>query len=392
MQMTSRVRGIEESATLSVANKARKLRAEGVNVIDLSVGEPDFDSPPETVTAAKAALDRGMTRYTANAGILELRQGLAAYYADRYGSPWTADLVQVTVGAKMALFELAMALFEAGDEVVLPSPYWVSLPEQIRFAGGRPVFVPSSPDDGFRIHPDALLAAVTERTRAVLINSPCNPTGGMIQGEDLHRLAHGCAERGIFLIADETYERFVFDGQEPVSAAAVAAELPETVILVGSFSKTFAMTGWRLGYCLAPSPVIRAIGNIQSHATSNPTSFAMAGAAEALRLPEAAVSERIAEFEARRDLLVPMLNEIPGVQCPEPAGAFYAFPHIAGCYREGCNNSVQLADKLIDEARVAVVPGVAFGREDHVRLSFACSQDELREAVARMHRVLGSTP
>lgn len=388
MRITKRVQGIAESATLSVARRARELRAAGVDIIDLSVGEPDFDSPVEAVSAAQQALGEGFTRYTANAGILELRRGLADSYRARYGSPWTPDHVMVTVGAKMALFELALALCEPGDEVVLPSPYWVSLPEQIAFAGGRPVFVETSPEDGFQIHAEALLAAVTERTRAILINSPCNPTGGMIGEEDLERLVAGCAERGVVLIADETYERFVFDGRSPVSAAVWAARFPETVVLVGSFSKTWAMTGWRVGYCLGPPVVIDAIGKIQSHATSNPTSFAMSGAVAALAGDPAAVDRRIAEYEARRDLLMPLLNAIPGVRCTAPAGAFYAFPDVSGCYREGCRDSVAVSELLIDEARVAVVPGIAFGREGHVRISFACSRDALREGVERIHRVL----
>ena len=391
MNIAARVRQIGESATLKVARKARELKAAGVDVVDLSVGEPDFPSPRVAVDAAVRALQEGQTRYTANGGILELRQALAQIYQERHGSPWSAAQVQVTVGAKMALYELAQALLEPGDEVILPSPYWVSLPEQIRLAGGEPVFVEASPKDGFRIHCDDLLAAVTPRTRAVLVNSPCNPSGGMISADDLRRLVEGCAERNLWLIADETYERFVYDDQPVVSAAALAAEYPGTVIVVGSLSKTFAMTGWRLGYAFGPPAIIDAIGKIQSHATSNPTSFAMPGAVAALQQGDEEWLQRLAEYGERRRLLLPLLNDLPGFQCQAPAGAFYAFPNVAGCYRDGRRDSVAIADWLLDAARVAVVPGLAFGCDDHVRISFACSREALREGAERIRGALAAS-
>jgi aspartate aminotransferase len=391
MKIAARVQQIGESATLKVARKARELKAAGVDVVDLSVGEPDFPSPRIAVEAATRALEAGVTRYTANGGIPALREALAVSYRQRHGSPWNGEQVQVTVGAKMALFELAQALFEAGDEVILPAPYWVSLPEQIRLAGAEPVFVETSPEDGFRIHCDALLEAVTPRTRAVLVNSPCNPSGGVISAGDLRRLVKGCEERGLLLIADETYERFVYDDQPAVSAAAFAAEHPETVIVVGSFSKTYAMTGWRLGYAFGPTAVIGAIGKIQSHATSNPTSFAMPGAVAALEQGEEEWLERLAEYNERRRLLLPMLNDLPGFRCQAPAGAFYAFPDVTGSYREGRRDSVTVAEWLLEAARVAVVPGLAFGREGHVRISFACSREALREGVDRIREALAAS-
>lgn len=388
MKISARARGIAESATLSVARTARELKAAGVDVIDLSVGEPDFPSPEVAVSAASKALADGFTRYTGNAGIPDLLEALASDYRRRHGSPWTAREAMVTVGAKMALFELAQALFEDGDEVILPAPYWVSLPEQIRLAGARPVIVETSAEDGFRIEAEALLRAVTERTRAVLLNSPCNPSGGMMDAAELELLVRGCAEKGLVLIADETYERFVYGGRRAVSAAALAAEFPQTVVVVGSFSKTYAMTGWRLGYALGPAPILQAIGKIQSHATSNPTSFAMVGAVAALEHGEAQWLERRAEFEARRDLLVPLLNRLPGISCAEPAGAFYVFPGVTGCYGEGREDSIAVAQWFLEEARVAVVPGIAFGCEGHVRMSFACSREDLQEAHSRLHALL----
>ncbi|MCH9650364.1 MAG: pyridoxal phosphate-dependent aminotransferase [Deltaproteobacteria bacterium] len=388
MRISSRVEGIGESQTLRVARLARELKERGVDVIDFSVGQPDFSSPAGAVQAASRALEEGFTRYTANTGILPLREALAESYHRRHGSPWTPGEVMVTVGAKMGLFELSLALFQSGDEVVLPSPYWVSLPEQIRFSGAQPVLVEASPADGFRLHAEALIAAMTKRTRAVLLNTPCNPTGGTIGEEDLRKLVEACASRDIVLIADETYERFVYGGRAPVSAAALAAEFPETVIVVGSFSKTYAMTGWRLGYVLANKAVITALSKIQSHATSNPTSFAMAGAVEALLGGEEEWLLRLQEFEARRALLMPLLEDLPGVRCQPPAGAFYAFPDITGCYRPGCDSSLTMSEWLLEEARVAVVPGQAFGREGHIRMSFACSREELRKGLERIGEAL----
>lgn len=390
MRISSRVEGIGESQTLRVARLARELKERGVDVIDLSVGEPDFSSPVGAVRAASQALENGFTRYTANTGILPLREALAESYHRRYGSSWTPGEVMVTVGAKMGLFELALALFQPGDEVVLPAPYWVSLPEQIRFSGAEPVLVDASPVDGFRLHGEALIAAMTERTRAVLLNTPCNPTGGTIGAEDLRLLVETCACRGIVLIADETYERFVYGDGVSLSAASLASEFPETVVVVGSFSKTYAMTGWRLGYVLAHKTLISALSKIQSHATSNPTSFAMAGAVEALLGGEEEWLLRLEEFEARRALLMPLLEALPGVRCQPPAGAFYAFPDITGCYRPGCDSSLAMSEWLLEEARVAVVPGQAFGRDGHIRMSFACSRQELRKGLERIGEALAS--
>jgi aspartate aminotransferase len=376
-----------ESATLRVARRALELKAQGVSLVDFGAGEPDFDSPQVAVAAACRALADGFTRYTAGSGTPELRQALAAWARTRFGAPWTPQQTVVTVGAKAALFQLALALFEPGHEVVMPAPSWVSFDEQIRFAGARPVPVPTAGRDGFRIHAGPLLAAVTERTRAFLINSPCNPTGGMISASDLREIVGFAAARGLLVLSDETYERFVYD-QPHASAATLAAEFPETVVLVGSFSKTYAMTGWRIGYLMGPPGVVRAVENIQSHATSNPTSFAMVGAQAALAGAEPAVEEMIAEYRARRELLIPRLNQLPGVCCRPPDGAFYAFPDVSAAYRPGRQGSVEFAEFLLEQARVAVVPGAAFGADDHIRISFACSRAELLAGLERLAAVL----
>jgi len=387
VQLSHRASSIGESATLRVTRRAAELRACGVSVVDLGAGEPDFSSPAVAVEAARAALANGFTRYTPGSGLPELRAALAESHRRRHGSPWRAADSIITVGGKAALFQLALALFEDGQEVVLPAPCWVSFPEQIRFAGARPVTVPTSGQDGFRIHAGPLLAAVTDRTRAILLNSPCNPTGGTVSAEDLREIVGFAARRGVLVIADETYERFVYEGAH-ASAASLAAEFPETVVLVGSFSKTYAMTGWRIGYLMGPAPIVGAVEAIQSHATSNPTSFAMKGALEALLHAEPEVEEMVAEYRARREMLVPLLNGIPGFCCRPPLGAFYAFPEVSACFRPGREDSVALAEYLLEKAGVAVVPGAAFGAEKHLRLSFACSRATLAEGLERIAAAL----
>lgn len=380
---------IGESATLRVSRKAKELRAQGIEVADFSAGEPDFDTPKVAVEAAVGALRDGFTRYTAAPGIPELREALAARYAAQ-GAPWDGASVVVTVGAKAALLEMSLALFEPGQEVILPTPYWVTFPEQVRFVGAEPVEVRTSVEDGFQIHAEPILEALTPRTSAVILNSPCNPTGGILEAQDLERIVEGCAERGVVVVCDETYERFIYDGREHASCAALAARFPETVVLVGSFSKTYAMTGWRLGYLLGPAPLIKAVSRLQSHATSNATSFAMPGALAALEGAEDQVREMLAEYALRRDLVAERLDAMPGVSCPPPSGAFYAFPDVSQLYRPGRQGSIEMAEYLLDEARVAVVPGVAFGDDDHIRISFACSREQLDLGLGRLASALGS--
>jgi aspartate aminotransferase len=390
LPLSARSGRIGESATLRVARRAKELAAEGRDIVDLSAGEPDFPSPKVAIDAAVEALRSGFTRYTENTGIPKLRAALAEHHRARHGAPWTAADTMVTVGGKAALFEVALALFEHGQEVVIPSPCWVSLPEQVRFAGAEPVFVATRGDDGFRMHADAILAAFGPRTRGVILNSPCNPTGGVIGRDDLRRVVEACAARGAVVVFDETYERFLYDGAEHASAAALAREFPDTVVVVGSFSKTYAMTGWRIGYALGPRPILAAAANIQSHATSNPTSFAMSGALAALCGAEDDVRAMIAEYQARRDLLIPALNAIPGFSCRPPAGAFYAFVDVSACYGNGIEGSLAFCEHLLEHANVAVVPGVAFGDDRYLRISFAASRETLARGLERMAATVGA--
>jgi aspartate aminotransferase len=388
VKLSARVRNISESATLRASRRALELRSRGVDVVDFGAGEPDFASPPVAVEAARRALAEGFTKYTANAGIPELRKALVERYRRDFGAPWSVTDTLITVGGKGALFEVMLALLEEGDEVVLHTPAWVSFAEQVRFAGARVVEVPTAGADGFAIHADALIAALGPRTRAVILNSPCNPTGGTISAGDRRRLVAECARREVVVISDETYERFIYDRVSVGSAAELAAEFPETVALVGSFSKTYAMTGWRLGYLMGPGELVEAAGRIQGHATSNPTSFAMKGALAALEGADADVAAMIAEYRARRDFLVPRLNALPGVSCTAPHGAFYVFPDVSAHFRDGISNSVEFAERLLEQEAVSLVAGEAFGSDRHVRISFACARPTLEKGLERIARFL----
>ena len=384
VSFSRRAQRLAESATVRCARRALELRAEGRDVIDLTAGEPDFSSPPSALDAARRALDQGLTKYTQAAGLPDLRRTLAERYERRHGAPWGAGHVQVTVGAKAALFEVFQVLVDAGDEVVIPYPAWVSFEEQVRFAGGTPVTVPMREEDGFTIHAEPLLDACTERTRAIIINSPCNPTGGLISEADLRRLAEGCAERGLVLICDETYERFLYEGARHASGAALAAELPEHIVVISSFSKTWAMTGWRIGFALGPQSLIGKMIHVQGHMTSNPTTFAMHGALAALETAEADVERMLDAFRHRRAVATERLASIQGIRCTPPAGAFYAFPRVGLASDMG---SLALAEALLDHG-VAVVPGVAFGADEHLRLSFACAEEQLVEGIDRLGAAL----
>jgi aspartate aminotransferase len=388
MKLAARVSRIGESATMKVTRQAAELRARGIDVVSFGAGEPDFASPAAAVEAARQSLAQGFTKYTAAVGLEDLRRDLLDRYRREWSAPWSAlGQCAITVGAKAALFELALAMFDDGDEVIIPTPCWVSFPDQVKLCGARPVFAPTDADDGFRIRADRILDAMTASTRAVVLNSPCNPTGAMIEGDDLGRIVEAASARGVLVVCDETYERFAYDGPAFQSGASFAAAHPETVAVVSSFSKTYAMTGWRIGYVLGPAAVLAGVAAIQSHATSNPTSFAMTGALAAHRAAEPEVRAMIDEFRVRRDLMVAGLNAIPGVTCRPPAGAFYTFPRVADHYRNG-EGSIGFAERLLDQARVAVVPGAAFGEDAHVRLSFACSREDLREGLGRMAKML----
>lgn len=389
IRFSERVRAMQESPTLAVLNRAGALIAEGVDVVDFGPGEPDFGTPASIAEAGKRAIDRGFTKYTNASGTKALRDAIAGRYNSLYGLSLTHQNVIAGNGGKQELFNVALALLREGDEVIIPVPYWVSFPDQVAFAGGTPVFAQTDPAQSFRPRLADIEAVATERTRGVILNSPCNPTGAVIRESELRAIVAWCVAHDAFLLFDETYELFVYEGNHHVSAMRWFEQHPETVIVVNSFSKTFAMTGWRLGYAVAHPEIISALGKIQSHSTSNPSTLAQHAALAALDGADEDVRRMYEAYRERRAWLVPALNDIPGVCCTDPDGAFYVFPDVSGFYgRQGITDSQSFAGYLLDEARVAVVPGGAFGADGFVRISYATSMERIREGVARIRAAL----
>jgi aspartate aminotransferase len=384
IRFAARVHAIQESPTLAVMNRAAGLMASGVDVVDFGPGEPDFATPRHVGEAGKRAIDQGFTKYTNASGTKTLRDAIAERYNRRYGTRLATENVITGSGGKQELFNLMLALIQEGDEVIIPVPYWVSFPDQVAFAGGKPVFAQTDPDNQYRVRFEDIAAVATERTRAVIINSPNNPTGAVIAEGELARIVEWCVARDVFLVYDETYELFVYEGRH-ASAMAWFNQHPDNVIVVNSMSKTFAMTGWRLGYAIAHKDIIATLGKIQSHSTSNPSTISQAAAIEALKGDDADVRRMFDAYRERRAWLVPALNRIDGFCCADPDGAFYVFPDIKAFFGRGSvRDSTTFASFLLDEARVAVVPGAAFGQEQGVRISYATSMERIREGVSRI--------
>lgn len=389
IRFSDRVSAMQESPTLAVLNRATALIAQGVDIVDFGPGEPDFGTPQAVGDAGKRAIDRGFTKYTNASGTKALREAIAARYNRRYGTSLALENVIAGNGGKQELFNVMLALVREGDEVIIPSPYWVSFPDQVAFAGGTPVFAKTDPSNHFRPRMEDIAAVASERTRGVILNSPCNPTGAVIRESELAQIVEWCAARDAFLVFDETYELFVYGENEHVSAMRWFERYPDTVIIVNSMSKTFAMTGWRLGYAIAHPEIVTALGKIQSHSTSNPSTIAQHAALEALNGVDADVQRMYDAYRERRAWLVPALNGIPGFCCADPDGAFYVFPDIRAYFgKRGISDSQSFANFLLDEARVAVVPGGAFGADEFVRISYATSMERLREGVARIASAL----
>jgi aspartate aminotransferase len=385
IRLTRRVSEIQDSPTFAVLNRANDLIAKGFDVVDFGPGEPDFATPVSIAAAGKKAIDDGFTKYTNTLGTKALREAIANRYNVRYGTTLGMENVIAGNGGKQELFNLMLALVDDGDEVIIPAPYWVSFPDQVSFAGGKPVFAVCSPENRFRPTLEAIEAVASERTRGIILNSPCNPSGAVIERHELQRIVEWCVSRGVFLIFDETYELFVYDQNRHSSAMEWFEQHPETIIIVNSMSKTFAMTGWRLGYAVAHRELISAIGKVQSHSTSNPSSIAQVAALEALRGDDTDVRRMYEAYRERRAWLVPAINEIPGIHCLDPDGAFYIFPDVSAFFGRGAvRDSQTFATFLLDEARVAVVPGSAFGAEGYVRISYAASMERIREGVQRI--------
>jgi aspartate aminotransferase len=392
-KLAERTKGIKPSVTLAIAAKAGKLRSEGIDVVNFSAGEPDFDTPEHIKAAAVEALRKGMTKYTDVKGIDPLREAITQKYQREYGLAYRKEDVLVSCGAKHSLYNLFQAVVGPEDEVVIPAPYWVSYSDMALLAGGVPKYVSTTEETGFRMKPEQLQAALTPRTRVVVLNSPCNPTGATYERDELGAIAGVLEKHECLIVSDDIYEKIVYDNLQVHNIVALSPSLRERAIIINGVSKTYAMTGWRIGYALGPADVINAATKIQSQSTSNATSIAQAAALEALRGSQDDVNRMVREFQKRRDVIVERLNGVEGIRCLKPQGAFYVFPDVAFLMGKAGNGKklgspCELADYLLEEAKVAVVPGEDFGSKRHIRFSYATSLEDIVKGCKRIHEAV----
>lgn len=392
MRLSSRAKCISASPTLALDAKTKKLISEGVDVLSFGVGEPDFDTPDHIKKVAIEAINKGFTKYTPSSGIPELRQAVCDKFKKDNGLEYKPAEVLVSVGAKHSIYNAVMVLCEEGDDVLLPVPYWVSYPEMIKLAGGRPVELPTGIETGFKITAEQIEKAVTPKTSLIIFNTPSNPTGAIYTEEEMRRIAEVCLKHHIAVISDEIYEKLIYEGKH-VSFATLSPEVKANTITVNGVSKAYAMTGWRIGYAAGPKDVIDAMGNIQSHSTSNPTSISQKAAVAGLTGPQGALEMMRVEFQKRRDYMVKRLNEMPGFKCLVPPGAFYVYPDVSALIGrkmvgKPVSSDSALADILLDEARIAVVPGSAFGSKGNLRFSYATSMKVIEEGLNRLAKIL----
>jgi aspartate aminotransferase len=385
-QTSERVARMRASSTLGAMQKALALRAEGVDVVDLGAGEPDFDTPPHVKRAAEEAMRRGETKYTATGGTRRLQQSIIDYYGREFGARYEPAEVMATAGGKQAIFNAVVTLANPGDEILVAKPYWVTFPEIAKFAGATPVYIETE-RNGFQLRAEDVRAAVTPRTKLIIINSPSNPSGRVIPPAEFRKIMEVCAETGVYVVSDECYLRFAYAPAEVFSAASLPTELRARLCIAGSFSKTYAMTGWRIGYALAPPEWIKSMLLVQGHSTSNPNSVAQAAASAAMDAPQDCVREMLAEYALRREWLIEALHDIPGFCCFAPEGAFYAFPDVRGCLKGDVKTSAAFAEKLLTDEHVVVTDGAGFGADGYLRVSYATSLERLKEGVRRIRRV-----
>lgn len=389
MRLSKRVTSIKPSATLAITNKAREMRAQGIDVVSFGAGEPDFDTPENIKKAAIAAIEKGHTKYTAVDGIPELKDAIIAKLKRDHGLEYSRSQIIVSVGGKQAFYNLAQAFFDPGDEVIVPAPYWVSYPDMIALAEATPVILPCHESNGFKMTAHQLEKHITPKTKAVVINSPSNPTGAVYTREELETIAQVLVKHKIYAITDDIYEKILFDGQKFFTIAQAGEEMRKLTLLLNGVSKAYAMTGWRIGYTAGPSEIVSAMAKIQGQSTSNPASVSQWAAVEALNGPQEPLEAMRREFEKRRDYIVDRFNAIPGIHCYKPGGAFYVFPNVEKLYGTSyggkkINNSRDFAAYLLEEARVAVVPGIEFGAAENIRLSYATSMAQIKEGLDRI--------
>ncbi len=393
MTISRRAQGIKPSPTLAITAKAKGMKAEGIDVIGFGAGEPDFDTPNHIKRAAIKALDNGFTKYTAAGGIDELKDAVIAKFKRDNGLDYNRTQILISCGGKHSLYNLAQVIFDTGDEVIIPSPYWVSYPPIVTLADALPVILETTEESGFKMDLNTLKRTITKRTKALVLNSPCNPTGTTYTEDELKEIADIILEKGIYVISDEIYEKIVYDGFQYVSIASLNKEIKERTIIVHGVSKTYSMTGWRIGFAAGPSSIIEAMNKVQGQSTSNPTSISQKASQEALNGPQDVVEAMVGEFQKRRNYLIDRLNSLEGVSCVKPPGAFYAFPNFSpflGKFFRGkpIRDSMELADYLLNVARVAVIPGAAFGAEGFERLSFATSMENIEIGTERIEKAL----
>ncbi len=390
MKLAARISRISVSKTMAVMEAALRLREQGIDVVDFGPGEPDFPTPENIKQAGIRAIQNDFTKYTAIGGIKELKKAIVEKHAGDFGSKYDVSECIVNFGGKHALFNVFSAVVEEGDDVIIPTPYWVTFADIARFVNSNPIFVHTREADGFRLTAELLGPSLTPRTRLVVVNSPNNPSGAVLDNDEFVRIARLCSDRDIFVVSDECYSHFLYDGRKPFSIGG-HQELKNHVIIAGSVSKTYAMTGWRIGYVLAAPEIIQAVIKLQSHSTSNPTSISQKAALEALTGPQDSVGKMLAEYAKRRDFVLNRLRAIPGVRCAEPGGAFYAYPNISAAFGRGSiRDSVDFSARLLEKAHVAVTPGEAFGTTDHVRISYATSMEQLDKGIGRIREFMAT--
>ena len=391
MQLTDRINRIQISPTAAVIAEPDKLKSRGVDVADFGPGEPDFPTPDHIKKAAIKAIEENKSKYTPTGGVMPLREAICAWHKRELGSSYEPKECVVSVGGKHSIFNVMSVLIQHGNEVIIPTPYWVSFPDIVKYAGGTPVFVETKPEEGFSVKAASLEKAITPKTRLLVLNSPSNPTGGVVPPDEFERILAVCKKHNVWLMGDECYSHFTYEPHKPYSIA-IAAGSKENVIIIGSVSKTFAMTGWRIGYTLGPEALIQALIKLQSQSTSNATSIAQYAALEAMRGPMETVPVMLAEYAKRRKRIVEGLRAILGVTCEWPGGAFYAFPNISAHLSSApgkpalAKTCTELSKMLLEKVQVAVVPGAAFGAPGYLRLSYATSVERIDEGLGRLKR------
>lgn len=394
MKLSLRAERLKPSATLTIIAKAKELKSQGVDVVGFGAGEPDFDSPEHVKERAIKAIRDGFTKYTAVGGMDELKEAILQRLREDHGLEYEKSEIIVSTGAKHSLYNITQVLIDSGDEVIIPAPYWVSYPEQVRLAEGTPVILDTREEDGFKIDPDELKKHINPDTKALILNYPSNPTGATYSEDELRAIVEVAMDAGLIIISDEIYEKILYNGLKHTPVASLGEDVKKSTILVNGVSKTYSMTGWRIGYAAGDKDVISAMSKLQGQSTSNPTSISQWAALAAFSGPHDEIVRRTGEFERRKNYIVDRLNAVPGIHCMSPQGAFYVFPNVSGYFGrrydgKEIKDSLDFTEYILLEAKVAVVPGVAFGSDDHVRISYATSMDEIVKGMDRIEEALG---